>query len=226
MAKKITIAIDGYAACGKSTLAKALAQALNYTFIDSGAMYRAVAFYCLEQQFIDNKGVIQKEQLEKSLQNIEIEMTPEQSIFLNKQDITDAIRTPRVANVVSQVATIKRVRIKLVELQQAMGKNGGIVMDGRDIGTVVFPDAELKIFVTASAEVRTARRLAELNAKGTLVAADEVTKNLLERDHLDSTRAESPLRQADDAIVLDTTHLSREEQLQWALERVRLLVTN
>lgn len=226
MAKKITIAIDGYAACGKSTLAKALAQALNYTFIDSGAMYRAVAFYCLEKQLIDNKGVIQKEQLEKSLQNIEIEMTPDQSIFLNNQDITDAIRMPRVANVVSQVATIKSVRHKLVELQQAMGKNGGIVMDGRDIGTIVFPDAELKIFVTASTEVRTARRLAELKAKGEHIAAHEVTKNLLERDHLDSTRAESPLKQAANAIVLDTTHLSREEQLQWALERVRLLVSN
>ena len=226
MAKKITIAIDGYAACGKSTLAKALAQALNYTFIDSGAMYRAVAFYCLEKQLIDNKGVIQKEQLEQSLQNIEIEMTPDQSIFLNSQDITDAIRMPRVANVVSQVATIKSVRHKLVELQQAMGKNGGIVMDGRDIGTIVFPDAELKIFVTASTEVRTARRLAELKAKGEHIAAHEVTKNLLERDHLDSTRAESPLKQAANAIVLDTTHLSREEQLQWALERVRLLVSN
>ena len=226
MAKKITIAIDGYAACGKSTLAKALAQALNYTFIDSGAMYRAVAFYCLEKQLIDNKGVIQKEQLEQSLQNIEIEMTPDQSIFLNSQDITDAIRMPRVANVVSQVATIKSVRHKLVELQQAMGKNGGIVMDGRDIGTIVFPDAELKIFVTASTEVRTARRLAELEAKGEHIAAHEVTKNLLERDHLDSTRAESPLKQAANAIVLDTTHLSREEQLQWALERVRLLVSN
>lgn len=226
MAKKITIAIDGYAACGKSTLAKALAQALNYTFIDSGAMYRAVAFYCLEKQLIDNKGVIQKEQLEQSLQNIEIEMTPDQSIFLNNQDITDAIRMPRVANVVSQVATIKSVRHKLVELQQAMGKNGGIVMDGRDIGTIVFPDAELKIFVTASTEVRTARRLAELEAKGEHIAAHEVTKNLLERDHLDSTRAESPLKQAANAIVLDTTHLSREEQLQWALERVRLLVSN
>ncbi|MFM7643760.1 MAG: (d)CMP kinase [Sphingomonadales bacterium] len=226
MTKKITIAIDGYAACGKSTLAKALAQALNYTFIDSGAMYRAVAFYCLEKQCVDNQGVIQKEQLEKFLSEIEIEMTPDQRIFLNKQDITDAIRTPRVANVVSQVATIKSVRSKLVELQQAMGKNGGIVMDGRDIGTVVFPDAELKIFVTASTEVRTARRLAELNGKGAHVDADEVTKNLLERDHLDSTRAESPLKQAANAIVLDTTYLSREEQLQWALERVRLLVTN
>lgn len=226
MTKKITIAIDGYAACGKSTLAKALAQALNYTFIDSGAMYRAVAFYCLEKQCVDNQGVIQKEQLEKFLSEIEIEMTPDQRIFLNKQDITDAIRTPRVANVVSQVATIKSVRSKLVELQQAMGKNGGIVMDGRDIGTVVFPDAELKIFVTASTEVRTARRLAELNGKGAHVDADEVTKNLLERDHLDSTRAESPLKQAANAIVLDTTYLSREEQLQWALERARLLITN
>ncbi len=226
MQKKITIAIDGYAACGKSTLAKALAKTLNYTFIDSGAMYRAVAFYCLENQLIDNNGAIQIQQLEKHLQNIKIEMTSDQKIFLNEQDITDAIRTPRVAAVVSQVAALKAVRTKLVELQQQMGVNGGIVMDGRDIGTVVFPDAELKIFVTASAEVRTQRRLAELEAKGENTDAQSVQQNLLQRDHLDSTRKESPLAQASDAIVLDTTELSREAQLAWALARVALLVTD
>ena len=226
MQKKITIAIDGYAACGKSTLAKALAKTLNYTFIDSGAMYRAVAFYCLENQLIDNNWAIQIQQLEKHLHNIKIEMTSDQKIFLNEQDITDAIRTPRVAAVVSQVAALKAVRTKLVELQQQMGVNGGIVMDGRDIGTVVFPAAELKIFVTASAEVRTQRRLAELEAKGENTDAQSVQQNLLQRDHLDSTRKESPLAQASDAIVLDTTELSREAQLAWALARVALLVTD
>jgi cytidylate kinase len=226
MPKKITIAIDGYAACGKSTLAKALASVLNYTFIDSGAMYRAVAYFCLQNHLITEDNVVNIEQLENHLDKIHIEIKASQLIFLNGQNITDAIRTPRVANIVSQVATIKSVRNKLVALQQAMGKSGGIVMDGRDIGTVVFPNAELKIFVTASTEVRTARRLAELQAKGEQIAQDDVKKNLLQRDQLDSTRAESPLKQASDAIVLDTTELSREEQLQWALEAVALLVAN
>lgn len=226
MPKKITIAIDGYAACGKSTLAKALASALNYTFIDSGAMYRAVALYCLEKNLINEGNMVNIDELEKHLEQIHIEIKSSQHIFLNGQNITNAIRTPRVANIVSQVATIKSVRNKLVALQQAMGKSGGIVMDGRDIGTVVFPNAELKIFVTASTEVRTARRLAELQARGEQIAQDEVKKNLLLRDQLDSTRAESPLKQASDAIVLDTTALSREEQLQWALEAVALLVAN
>ena len=226
MPKKITIAIDGYAACGKSTLAKALASALNYTFIDSGAMYRAVAYFCLQNHLITEDNVVNIEQLENHLDKIHLEIKASQLIFLNGQNITDAIRTPRVANIVSQVATIKSVRNKLVALQQAMGKSGGIVMDGRDIGTVVFPNAELKIFVTASTEVRTARRLAELQAKGEQIAQDDVKKNLLQRDQLDSTRAESPLKQASDAIVLDTTELSREEQLQWALEAVALLVAN
>jgi cytidylate kinase len=226
MPKKITIAIDGHAACGKSTLAKALASALNYTFIDSGAMYRAVAYFCLQNHLITEDNVVNIEQLENHLDKIHLEIKASQLIFLNGQNITDAIRTPRVANIVSQVATIKSVRNKLVALQQAMGKSGGIVMDGRDIGTVVFPNAELKIFVTASTEVRTARRLAELQAKGEQIAQDDVKKNLLQRDQLDSTRAESPLKQASDAIVLDTTELSREEQLQWALEAVALLVAN
>ena len=175
-------------------------------------------------QFKISKDLIQ--QLEQLLHNIKIEMTPDQKIFLNELDITDAIRTPRVAAVVSQVAAVKAVRTKLVELQQQMGTNGGIVMDGRDIGTVVFPAAELKIFVTASAEVRTQRRLAELEAKGEHTDAQSVQQNLLQRDHLDSTRKESPLAQASDAIVLDTTELSREAQLAWALARVALLITD
>lgn len=224
MQKKITIAIDGYAACGKSTLAKALAQRLNYTFIDSGAMYRAVAFYCLEKKLIDESGSIQVQALQSNLDDIQIILTPEQKIFLNQVEITDAIRTPRVAAVVSQVATLKFVREKLVHLQQKMGVNGGIVMDGRDIGTVVFPNAALKIFVTASPEVRTARRLAELTAKGEQIDAASVRKNLLDRDYLDSTREESPLTRASDAIELDTSLLSKEEQLDWALQKVQALL--
>ena len=226
MQKKITIAIDGYAGCGKSTLAKALAKALNYTFIDSGAMYRAVAFYCLEQGFISDLEEIDSRQLLQQLDQISINLSPDQKVWLNNQDITEVIRLPKVAGVVSKVAAIKAVRTKLVELQRQMSIGGGIVMDGRDIGTVVFPDAELKIFVTASIEVRTQRRLAELKAKGEDIDEVAVQQNLLDRDHQDSTRAESPLKQAADAVVLDTSALSREEQLAWALARVALLVTD
>jgi cytidylate kinase len=226
MQKKITIAIDGYAGCGKSTLAKALAKALNYTFIDSGAMYRAVAFYCLEQGFISDLEEIDSRQLLQQLDQISINLSPDQKVWLNNQDITEVIRSPKVAGVVSKVAAIKAVRTKLVELQRQMSIGGGIVMDGRDIGTVVFPNAELKIFVTASIEVRTQRRLAELKAKGTDIDQESVQQNLLDRDHQDSTRAESPLKQASDAVILDTSELSREEQLDWALARVALLVTD
>lgn len=224
MQKKITIAIDGYAGCGKSTLAKALAKALNYTFIDSGAMYRAVAFYCLEQGFISDDDEIDRTQLLQQLDQISINLSPDQKVWLNNQDITEVIRSPKVAGVVSKVAAIKAVRTKLVELQRQMSVGGGIVMDGRDIGTVVFPDAELKIFVTASIEVRTQRRLAELKAKGEDIDEVAVQQNLLDRDHQDSTRAESPLKQAAEAVVLDTSALNREEQLAWALARVALLV--
>jgi cytidylate kinase len=224
MQKKITIAIDGYAGCGKSTLAKALAKALNYTFIDSGAMYRAVAFYCLEQGFISDDDEIDSTQLLQQLDQISIILSSDQKVWLNNQDITEVIRSPKVAGVVSKVAAIKAVRTKLVELQRQMSVGGGIVMDGRDIGTVVFPDAELKIFVTASIEVRTQRRLAELKAKGEVIDEVAVQQNLLDRDHQDSTRAESPLKQAAEAVVLDTSALNREEQLAWALARVALLV--
>jgi cytidylate kinase len=226
MQKKITIAIDGYAGCGKSTLAKALAKALNYTFIDSGAMYRAVAFYCLEAQLVSADHRIKVNELIEHLGSIDITFGIDQQVLLNNSDITEVIRLPKVAAIVSSVAAIKEVRNKLVELQRQMSAAGGIVMDGRDIGTVVFPNAELKIFVTASIEVRTQRRLAELKAKGEDIDQVAVQQNLLDRDHQDSTRAESPLRQADDAVVLDTSSLSREEQLDWALSRVALLVTD
>jgi len=226
MQKKITIAIDGYAGCGKSTLAKALAKALDYTFIDSGAMYRAVAFYCLEHNLVLEQDEIAEATLIQQLDQISIQLGSDQRVWLNDQDITEVIRSPRVAGIVSKVAAIKAVRVKLVELQRQMSAAGGIVMDGRDIGTVVFPDAELKIFVTASIEVRTQRRLEELRAKGEVVDQLAVEENLKSRDHQDSTRAESPLKQAADAVVLDTSALSREEQLSWALARVALLVTD
>ncbi len=226
MSKKITIAIDGHAACGKSTLAKALAKALNYTFIDSGAMYRAVALYYLNHGGFSENGALVLEQIESQLGQIHIEISKEQRVLLNNQDITQDIRLPKVAAVVSKIATIKNVRKKLVECQQQLGKNGGIVMDGRDIGTVVFPDAELKIFVTASIAVRTKRRLEELAQNGDNIDAKSVEQNLLERDHIDSNRQESPLQMASDAIVLDTSSLSKEEQLNWALERVALLVSD
>lgn len=224
MKNKITIAIDGYAACGKSTLAKDLAKALGYTFIDSGAMYRAVALYCLENQLIDENGIIDQVQLEKSIAALQIEIRSDQKVFLNQVDITEAIRTPRVAGIVSKIAAIKAVRQKLVEKQQALGKAGGIVMDGRDIGSVVFPDAELKLFVTASDAIRTQRRLAELQSKGEQQSEAEVLDNLKSRDLQDSTRAESPLVQVADAIVLDTSNLNREEQLAWALKKVQQLL--
>jgi len=226
MQKKITIAIDGYAGCGKSTLAKALAKDLDYTFIDSGAMYRAVAFYCLENNLVLEQDEIAEATLIQQLDQISIQLGSDQRVWLNNQDITEVIRSPRVAGIVSKVAAIKAVRVKLVELQRQMSAAGGIVMDGRDIGTVVFPDAELKIFVTASIEVRTQRRLEELRAKGEVVDQLAVEENLKSRDHQDSTRAESPLKQAADAVVLDTSALSREEQLSWALARVALLVTD
>lgn len=224
MKNKITIAIDGYAACGKSTLAKDLAKALGYTFIDSGAMYRAVALYCLENHLIDTNGVVNLEQLEKSIGSLQIEISSDQKVFLNQKDISEAIRTPRVAGIVSKIAAIKLVRQKLVEQQQALGKAGGIVMDGRDIGSVVFPNAELKLFVTASDAIRTQRRLAELQSKGEQQSEADVLDNLKSRDLQDSTRAESPLIQVADAIVLDTSNLNREEQLAWALLEVQKII--
>jgi cytidylate kinase len=218
MKKKITIAIDGFAACGKSTLAKDLAKALGYTFIDTGAMYRAVAFYCLEHQLINENGEFNAEQITAALPLISIAFSPDQKVWLNQVDVTEEIRTPKVAGIVSKIAAIKTVRIKLVEQQQAMGSQGGIVMDGRDIASVVFPKAELKLFVRASDEVRTQRRLAELRAKGETMNEAEVLANLKSRDLQDSTREESPLIQVPDAIVLDTSAHTRETQLEWALD--------
>lgn len=214
--KKIVIAIDGYASCGKSTIAKNLAKALDYIFIDTGAMYRATTLFFLDE------GVDFRQDgphIAAAMQGIRIhfEQHDGQTLtYLNGQCVEQDIRTMRVAEAVSPVATLATVRHAMVAQQQAMGRAKGVVLDGRDIGTVVFPDAELKLFVTASIEVRTARRVAELEARGIASNATAVQQNLLERDRIDSTRTESPLRQADDAIIIDTTHLTMEQQLEKA----------
>jgi CMP/dCMP kinase len=215
--KKITIAIDGYSSCGKSTLAKALAKKLNYIFIDSGAMYRGVALYCIQNNLSVN-GEINKPELIKQLKNISLsfyknEETDKADLLLNNTNVEHLIRQIEVANIVSKVASIKEVREKLVLEQQEMGKNGGIIMDGRDIGSVVFPNAELKIFVTAKPEIRVERRYLELINKGEKVSKDEIKNNLEERDYLDTTRSESPLIQSNDAFLLDNSDLNQEEQL-------------
>lgn len=225
MKKKITIAIDGYAACGKSTLAKDLAKALGYTFIDSGAMYRAVALYCLEHQLITENGDIQAELIIAALPHISISLSADQKVWLNQVDVTDEIRSPKVAGIVSKIASVKEVRAKLVEQQQALGLNGGIVMDGRDIASVVFPNAELKLFVRASDEVRAQRRLAELMAKGETMSEEAVLENLKSRDLQDSTREESPLLQVPEAIVLDTSAHTRDSQLEWALAVAQQMIS-
>lgn len=226
--KRITIAIDGFSACGKSTLAKDLAKRLGYVFIDSGAMYRAAALYCLRQHLIQG-GELDKAGIDAQLSQMDIHFVAvdaESHIFLNGQDVSTEIREPKVAEIVSIVAAYKPIREKLVEAQQKMGVLGGIVMDGRDIGSVVFPRAELKLFVTADPEIRVQRRLAEMQSKGIDMTVEEVRQNLAERDHLDSTRAESPLIQVADALVLDNSQLTKEEQLDWVLAKVNLLVTD
>ncbi|MDC1244278.1 (d)CMP kinase [Crocinitomicaceae bacterium] len=220
MNKKITIAIDGHSACGKSTLAKGMAAKLNYVFIDSGAMYRGAALFalrngCLNPELDKNLLLSLLDQLDLSFKNVK----GTNCLFLGVENIEDEIRQPHVAAIVSKVATIKEVRVKLVAQQQEMGANGGIVMDGRDIGSVVFPNAELKLFVTASTAIRSKRRFLELQGKGINQDIGEVEKNLIERDYIDSTREESPLIQVEDAIVLDNSELSKEEQLDWALSK-------
>jgi cytidylate kinase len=222
---KITIAVDGFAACGKSTLAKALAKELDYAYVDSGAMYRAVTLY-----FLDNNITIEdKEAMQDALDNhIYIQfknIDGSNHAFLNGVDVESEIRSLRVSDYVSPVATVSAVRRTLVKIQQAMGKNGGIAMDGRDIGTVVFRNAELKLFLTASIEERTHRRLEELRSKGVQNwTSEEVAANLQKRDRIDSTRADSPLRQAEDAIEIDNSLLTPEEQLAYALELAKDLI--
>lgn len=221
MTEKITIAIDGYSSSGKSTVAKAVAKELGYVYIDTGAMYRAVTLFALQNNLV-NENEVDENALKERLEQIEItfKYNPQKQksdTYLNGKNVEEEIRTLHVSNFVSPVSKIKFVREYLVDLQRKMGQQKGIVMDGRDIGTVVFPDAELKIFMNASAEKRAMRRYLELQEKGETVDLDEITKNIKERDHIDSTRKESPLRQAEDAILLDNSEMNQQQQLDWVL---------
>jgi cytidylate kinase len=221
--KKIVIAIDGFSSGGKSTMAKDLAKEIGYTYIDTGAMYRAVTLYCIRNNIIAN-GRIDEKMLQESLSDIRLTFqwnkdTGRSDTCLNGINVEKEIRSMEVAGWVSSVAALGFVRRELVSKQQEMGKAKGIVMDGRDIGTVVFPDAELKIFVTASPEVRAERRVEELLAKGETASYNEVLENVKKRDHLDSTREESPLRQAADALVLDNSQMSISDQKKWLSEQ-------
>ena len=222
MVNKIIVAIDGYSSCGKSTIAKALAKYAGYTYVDTGAMYRAVALYA------QRIGIANPESgytdLLAQLKNIHVDFiqTPEgQHVTLNGEDVETYIRTLEIGNLASQISTIKEVRAFLVAQQQAMGEKKGIVMDGRDIGTVVFPHAELKLFLTASPEVRAERRFKELQAKGENPVWEDVLADVNDRDYRDTHRAESPLRQADDAVVVDNSHMTREEQMEHIIEVFR-----
>jgi CMP/dCMP kinase len=222
--KKITIAIDGFSSTGKSTLAKQLAKHLGYIFVDTGAMYRAITYFALQKDFI-KQDFLDKENLIASLSDIKLEFQYNQDLgfaemYLNGKNIETEIRTINVSNFVSRIAEVSQVRSKLVEQQQEMGKNKGIVMDGRDIGTVVFPDAELKIFMTASPQTRAQRRFDEMTAKGENITFEEVLKNVQERDFIDTNRKDSPLVMATDAIEIDNSFLSREEQFEIVLELV------
>jgi len=221
---KIIIAIDGHSSCGKSTVAKEIARRLNYIFIDTGAMYRAVTLYCLRHNLIQN-GIVNIPELIAHLGMIKVsfifnEKTNHNDVWLNGENVEQEIRLLTVSQNVSPVAAVAEVRHLLVALQQEMGKSKGIVMDGRDIGTVVFPEAELKIFMTAQPDVRAKRRYDELTAKGEKVSYDEIKANIIGRDRYDETRQESPLRKADDAIVLDNSYMTRDQQLDWVLSRI------
>ena len=217
--KRIIIAIDGHSSCGKSTFAKAIAARLGYIFIDTGATYRAVTLYALEHGAIV-AGIVDEERVEAMLADIDIDFRfnsqrGASDIYVNGDLVEGKIRTIEVSNCVSAVSSIAAVRHKLVAMQQQMGRRGGVVMDGRDIGTVVFPDAELKIYMTADAMVRAERRFKELTAKGDKVTLEEVYENVVSRDKADMSRAISPLRKADDALVLDNSNMSVEEQMAW-----------
>jgi len=223
MPDKIIIAIDGYSSCGKSTVAKDLARKLGYAYIDSGAMYRSVTLFALRNNWIVD-GKPDREKIINGLGQISITFrfnkeTGQNTTFLNGENVEERIRGLDVSNNVSPVSAIKEVRQAMVKLQRQIGKKKGIVMDGRDIGTVVFPHAELKIFMTASPEIRAKRRYDELVAKGQQVSMEEIIANINERDYIDQNRQESPLRQAEDAIVLDNSNFTLEGQLEWALKR-------
>ncbi len=221
--KKITIAIDGHSSCGKSTMAKDLAREVGYVYVDTGAMYRSVTLFALRNGLF-TKDSINEDELRRRMSeiNISFKFNPETGrpdTYLNGELVESEIRSMEVSNKVSPIATLGFVREAMVALQQQMGKDKGVVMDGRDIGTTVFPDAELKVFVTASAEVRAQRRYDELKAKGMEADFDEILKNVQERDYIDSHRDVSPLRKADDAIELDNSNMTIPEQKQWLLDR-------
>lgn len=220
---RITVAIDGFSSSGKSTMARRLAARIGYRYIDSGAMYRAVALYGLENGMVTSSGDVDRDALTAALPQIHIDFEPQpdgtQHTMLNGVDVESQIRQLRVSNVVSPVSAIPAVRHALVAMQQALGRDKGIVMDGRDIGTTVFPDAELKIYVDASAQTRAQRRFNELVEKGSPVTYAEVLANVMHRDNIDRTRAESPLRRADDAIAIDNSDMTIDEQDAWLLER-------
>ncbi|MDE6497071.1 MAG: (d)CMP kinase [Muribaculaceae bacterium] len=224
--KPLTIAIDGFSSSGKSTMARRLAAAISYRYIDSGAMYRAVTLYALEHGMVGDDGSLDVKAIINALPDLNIDFAPagadgRQHTLLNGRDVEADIRTLRVSDSVSPVAAVPEVRHALVAMQQAMGEQGGIVMDGRDIGTTVFPLAELKIYVNAPARTRAERRYREMLEKGLEVDFDDVLANVTERDHIDMTREESPLRRADDAIDLDNTTMTLEEQDAWLLEKFR-----
>ena len=224
--KKITIAIDGHSSCGKSTMAKDLARRVGYIYVDTGAMYRSVTLYALRHGLFREDGSIMTDELEQQLPQVHISFKVNQETgrpdtYLNGELVEQEIRSLEVSNHVSPIAALGFVREAMVAQQQQMGRGGGVVMDGRDIGTVVFPDAELKIFVTASAEVRAQRRYDELVQKGMPADYADILKNVQERDYIDSHREVSPLRQADDALLLDNSHMTIPEQNEWLLERFR-----
>ena len=222
--KKIIVAIDGHSSCGKSTMAKSLATQVGYIYVDTGAMYRAVTLFAMRQGLFDAQGQPDAARLEALVPKIEVSFRLDPTtnlplVCLNGEVVEEEVRTLEVSSHVSAIAALPFVREALTRQQQRMGEEKGIVMDGRDIGTVVFPQAELKVFVTASAEVRAQRRFLELTAKGQAVAFEDILRNVQERDYIDSHREVAPLRQADDALVLDNSELTREEQMQWLLNR-------
>lgn len=223
--KKITIAIDGHSSCGKSTMAKELARKLGYIYVDTGAMYRTVTLYAMRNNLFDSQGEVLTDELQKQMGNIKVSFcinkeTGRPDACLNDECVENIIRSIEVSNHVSKIAAIPFVREAMVDLQRRMGAEKGIVMDGRDIGTTVFPDAELKIFVTASAKVRAQRRYDELQQKGMPADFDEILKNVEERDYIDSHREVSPLRQAEDAILLDNSDMTIPQQNEWLMQQV------
>lgn len=223
--KKLIIAIDGHSSCGKSTVAKDLAKKIAYTYIDSGAMYRVVTLFAMRNDLISNDKV-DENKLAHIIDQVQIsfqynEEKKRHETYLNNELVEDEIRSLEIANHVSSIAKIKFVREKMVAFQRELSKDGGVIMDGRDIGTVVFPNADLKIFMTADVEIRAIRRFKELSEKGENISLDEIRENVRKRDYIDENRDESPLRKADDAIILDNSHITPEEQLDWIVERMK-----